>query len=654
MHRNIFPLIFLLLVFSFLGCSGKMADPIASKTEKPLSNPLVSENTDAGEHNLWAMGTIVFDIENMTAEVIMDRETEEHINVTSLIPNPYVVVNSIDTVNWIADVDVTLANPFTISGYDVRLIIFIDDAGHTLLNPDDFTGLYDIPEGPDVNPFKAYAKTEPNRIFAAVTRHTENLLIAIPEGNVNVPFAVDASYPGNADEPYQISNFSHGELNDVIGHSAIASVDVYAWNNDVDSVSLSCPSVTGPNPVTFNDMGNNNWQATIMNSQGASAGNYEAELMATTTGGGNLALFDLVNIQITHGTTGPGYVGSTACSGCHNDYYYDWSYHGHGFAINKVLGAAPDYPFSTVPSPPAGLDWTDISYVQGGFGDRALFLDTDGRLILGPDTQWNLATAHFTQFESPVRDTRDYDCGRCHTTGWVSFNENGGNHQDGRVGILGTWEEEGVGCEACHGPGGEHITNPGPGQMISDNTPELCGQCHKIDDTDRIYATDNLLHNAQQYTEYKAGTPHLLWGCWQCHDPHADITYEEQAPGWGWYLPCTHCHNYNTYTLTGGMAELECIDCHMPYAGLSAESTGSGVHKKGDVRAHIFRIDTTGVTLGNYFSTDGERTWVTPDGAGKVKLNLAYACMQCHNGTDAFQMTSYSFAASYASGLHTP
>ena len=90
----------------------------------------------------------------------------------------------------------------------------------------------------------------------------------------------------------------------------------------------------------------------------------------------------------------------------------------------------------------------------------------------------------------------------------------------------------------------------------------------------------------------------------------------------------------------------------MPLGAISAESHNSGVHITGDQHNHIWAIDTTGVTLQNYFSTDGINTWITPDGNNKIKLNLAYACMQCHDGNHESAITSYTLCSSIAAGIH--
>jgi hypothetical protein len=52
-------------------------------------------------------------------------------------------------------------------------------------------------------------------------------------------------------------------------------------------------------------------------------------------------------------------------------------------------------------------------------------------------------------------------------------------HQDGMEGMIGTWAEDGIGCEECHGAGGDHIKKPSKKTIVVDSIPEACGKCHQ-------------------------------------------------------------------------------------------------------------------------------------------------------------------------------
>ena len=145
-----------------------------------------------------------------------------------------------------------------------------------------------------------------------------------------------------------------------------------------------------------------------------------------------------------------------------------------------------------------------------------------------------MTTFHANAFSSPIfqRDWTELSsqtsCLECHTTGF--------NPTDG------TYVEEGVTCESCHGA----FDPRHPGQPMS-VTPdaELCRQCHKT-------TTD----------EWKASPHHAAEiQCQACHDPHSQTPLAESVT-----LLCTNCHKDMGDSFTHGThanAGLECSNCHM-------------------------------------------------------------------------------------------
>lgn len=85
----------------------------------------------------------------------------------------------------------------------------------------------------------------------------------------------------------------------------------------------------------------------------------------------------------------------------------------------------------------------------------------------------------------PLRSA-EHECLACHVTGFeLEWDSDGAITLDARTG--GQWEEDGVGCERCHGPGEEHLQAPDaekaflithPGRLDPDRADEVCGQCH--------------------------------------------------------------------------------------------------------------------------------------------------------------------------------
>ncbi len=332
------------------------------------------------------------------------------------------------------------------------------------------------------------------------------------------------------------------------------------------------------------------------------------------------------------------FAGSDACRTCHAEIYGDYSRSGHPFKIQRVDGAPPTFPPGTsagVPSPPAGMEWADISYVVGGYGWKARFMDRDGYILTGPeDRQWNLADdnlgidAHWAGYDADTAPRKPYTCGACHTTGWVETGPEG-PHQDGLPGIHGTWAETGVTCESCHGPGAAHVASP---VRESLSVEQNCAACHVRGDVTKIDASAGLVRHHEQYEDLLA-SPHGVLGCTACHDPHKSAKYA--LGGYkGQEATCLACHREQSQLAAVTGPHADCTSCHMPFAGKSAVSATvafeGGSVPKGDIRSHIFRIATD--PGWRMFTDDGK--FVATDDAERAFLTVEYACLACHQDRD--------------------
>ncbi len=186
-------------------------------------------------------------------------------------------------------------------------------------------------------------------------------------------------------------------------------------------------------------------------------------------------------------------------------------------------------------------------------------------------------------------------CADCHSTNLQK------NYQAESDSYHTTWDEINVSCEACHGPGSEHIR-----LARADAKPELvnssvflgafssqqeqmqfCARCHSR----RSQLTNSFNfeeHWMQQYSPeilrpdlYYADGQILdevyVWGsftqsrmyregvrCLDCHDPH---TYRRKMEG---NLLCLQCHDLQTYDNKShhfhepGSDGAKCESCHMP------------------------------------------------------------------------------------------
>lgn len=348
-------------------------------------------------------------------------------------------------------------------------------------------------------------------------------------------------------------------------------------------------------------------------------------------------------------TAGQTYVGSERCGSCHEDQYAKFALSGHPYKLTKIEnGEPPAFPYDAVTGglsdPPEGYTWDDISYVIGGYGWKARFIDQNGFIITGDadsTTQYNYANeevgsdAHWAPYHAG--EEKPYDCGVCHTTGYSAE-----GHQDNLEGIIGTWAAPGVQCEACHGPGSLHAEDPAGIRMVLDRSSQLCGECHIRANPAQIDASGGFIRHHEQFEELYNST-HFAISCIACHDPHASTLFEDPEinPASGIRQNCDTCHWQNKFQKNRKHLGVSCTDCHMPPMAKSAVADPEKY--TGDIRSHLFSINP-----------DPEAPQFSEDGAFAMPyITLSYACMQCHNGDQA-SVKDLETLANMAAGYHTP
>lgn len=190
------------------------------------------------------------------------------------------------------------------------------------------------------------------------------------------------------------------------------------------------------------------------------------------------------------------YVGSQECMACHRDLTESHAGTSHDQALVNVeenkrplladFAAGDEVRTILLPGEDEARPFTadDISYAigSGTYAQRYLYTLEDGRYMVLP-AEWNALTGQwqpFTLSESWPDAAYDWttQCAYCHTTNL--------NVEQG------LWMEDGVQCEACHGPGSEHIdaaeaTSPiltsrertaVEQSIVLGLDAAVCGQCH--------------------------------------------------------------------------------------------------------------------------------------------------------------------------------
>lgn len=339
------------------------------------------------------------------------------------------------------------------------------------------------------------------------------------------------------------------------------------------------------------------------------------------------------------GPFGANYVGSQTCSGCHKELYDSFIKSGHAWKLNPVVdGKAPDYPFTKINQLPQGYTWNDILYVIGGYKWKARFVDLQGYIITDEPgktgnaeylNQWNFANpilnkdAGWVTYNSG-KENLPYNCGDCHTTG---YNPNG--NQDGLPGLVGTWAEPGVRCEACHGPGSLHASNPMGVSLKIERDSELCGKCHRRDNVEQINAKGGFIEHHEQYEELYQ-SKHIVLDCVLCHDPHQGVEQLSRATLQTTRTTCEACHFQYAKPAQGTAASKHfimgtaCIDCHMPR--ITKTAWGDAARFTGDIRTHIMAIDPT--QLSQFITITREDGTTIEISASQ--LGLDFVCKRCH------------------------
>ncbi len=313
------------------------------------------------------------------------------------------------------------------------------------------------------------------------------------------------------------------------------------------------------------------------------------------------------------------------CKACHEGIYEQFIKSGHAYKLNKVVdGKPPEYPFTELPELPEGVTWDDVTYVIGGYNWKARFIGKDGYIITGAEgdseylNQYNFANpvvgnkAGWGKYHSGEK--RPYNCGSCHTTGYSPQGK-----QDDLPGMVGTWAEEGITCENCHGPASQHVQDPYAVKPKVVRDAEQCGKCHRRGGVEAVNASGGFIRHHEQYEELYQ-SKHLVLECVDCHSPHLGVVQLRKAEKPTTRTDCANCHfekakfqNSQVHTAM----KVDCIECHMPR--IIKNAVGNAEKFTADIRTHMMAIDFDQI---GQFSEDGK--------TALSQVGLNFACRSCH------------------------
>jgi len=285
-------LLFAIMLFA-LGCSSGGTNPTAPEDTGNMAAVDISDSMLPEGRVLWGAYKLGIDPVEMTIEVIPNRELAGHWNVKSFLLPPTCYDCMVPKLTGIVgtntySIDVTLKNPTVVTGYDVRGTI-LNTGFLELRNPDSYTLFFAHPGDTTPNPFIAYKTPQTNRAFPGSYSHTETFHIynAYHPDYTLIDFVVDASWPVNCLEPYEVNNcHATGSFKDDGSNSADILCDVFDWQDNIELVKIDLSALGGDSNTAMTNTTGNTWAVTGVSWQtgGELQGSYEALITAKTSG----------------------------------------------------------------------------------------------------------------------------------------------------------------------------------------------------------------------------------------------------------------------------------------------------------------------------------------------------------------------------------
>ncbi|MCJ7595430.1 MAG: hypothetical protein MUO52_11740 [Desulfobacterales bacterium] len=325
--------------------------------------------------------------------------------------------------------------------------------------------------------------------------------------------------------------------------------------------------------------------------------------------------------------TGATFVGSETCKRCHERTFLEWKTSLH----SRMMQDAKDEPLANIgdfetPSDSRHFTKEDVDYTLGSQWKQQ-YLKKEGKDLIVLPAQYNVFSGEWKAYfpEEPAKRDWFKECAGCHATGVDPEKK--------------TYVEMGIACEACHGPGSNHVEAV-PGYEIhtiiqaSRLTPalaaQICGSCHTrgrdksgkyaypaayqihkgaanirlyFDEVDPesdgkyFWPSRESKYSNQQYLDWKQ-SEHAKVGvtCITCHDVHRSRSslqvvgevpnplvvirsktrlFEDQL--------CKSCHTTVQYRSVHKIHTFgSCVRCHMPKVAAIGEA--------GDAHSHTFRF----------------------------------------------------------------
>ncbi|MGC8861326.1 MAG: multiheme c-type cytochrome [Armatimonadota bacterium] len=283
------------------------------------------------------------------------------------------------------------------------------------------------------------------------------------------------------------------------------------------------------------------------------------------------------------------YIGSAECAVCHEDTHPAIIKAHAGTMHQGAMADASKNPKAIVAvfDSDSPINKSQVRYVLGTGRVYQNYLDQNLKVL---PAKWLVKEKKWIK-QDPVDGAAQ--CVGCHVTNFDPVSK--------------TWKELGVGCEACHGPGGAHSESMEAGDIVNPKKLDqkklnmVCGQCHSVgtdpagkyafsptfvpgDDLDKHFklkepgaSTPNSQYNTFLTSKHEAGGQK----CTSCHDSHGDKAKEKHQLRIPINELCLGCHRM----ALGNTAAIPDLKSHAPTA--ADDATCASCHMHGG--SHAFK-----------------------------------------------------------------
>jgi hypothetical protein len=297
------------------------------------------------------------------------------------------------------------------------------------------------------------------------------------------------------------------------------------------------------------------------------------------------------------------FVGSERCKACHSEEFKSWKESFHSKMVQprkggilkdavekwKTDGAGPGPTKGNVTGAPFTLE--DVQFVIGSrWKQRFLVKNEQTGNLQFMDKQFNRYSGKWENYGQ--KNDWNAMCTTCHTTGYriLEYDEKA------KKTVKSDFSELGIGCEACHGPGAQHVAadkadkkktifNPANADIQAQS--KTCGYCHIRVETEKWHSAQGNPREDMPAPKlgdsYKAGDD---WTKWEgiimpglqpdqpftkeyAGDLKGMFNVDDHAKANGIYEEAKHHQQYQGFVQSAHFQKgaMSCITCHSPHAG---------------------------------------------------------------------------------------